>query len=90
MKEILGINYPQIRVFQDNSEITIIFADKNGESNSLLTFTNPVIPVGNEVSEAVNNALSGLDWDKTFDFVNTKKEYRKAVMNIPFILMGHP
>jgi hypothetical protein len=90
MKEISGITITEVRVFQDGDEITILHKDTNGESNSLLTFTTQNAPESNDVSEAVNKALAGLDWDDTFDNVYTKQEYRKAVMNIPFILMGHP
>lgn len=88
VNEIIGIAVPQITVFKDGPEITILHKDTNGETNSLLTFHVPFDPLGYEITSAVNRALGGMDWENTFDTVFTKQEYRKAVMNIPLFLIG--
>lgn len=91
MNEILAISIPEIRVFKDGDDITILHKEPMAswdDANSLLTFTMPKDYLDDEIANAVNRACSGLDWEKDFDTVFNKQEYRKAVLNIPNFLMG--
>lgn len=77
---------PHISFYSDVNINTLIIFHK--EQNSLLKIDLPISYTINEISNAITKAMGNLDWDKTFDEVFSKVEYRNAVMQVPNILIG--
>lgn len=91
MSEITGIVSPEIRVFKNDDEITILHKEPNKtweESNSLLTFTPPWDCLDYEIKNATNHAIKDLDWCYDFNTVFKTVKYRKAILNVPLFLLS--
>lgn len=77
-------NIPDISFYIDKEEV-IIFHKK---LNSLLKFYTFSDVTAERVSAAIDQAMKDLDWSEGFDKIFTTQKYRKALMNVPNILIG--
>jgi hypothetical protein len=73
---------PHISYYVDNDQL-IIF---HKEQNSLIKIDIFKKYSQKEINEVLVKAIGHLDWDKSFEDVFNKLEYRKALMNVSYLL----